>query len=64
MDAFFDIVKVLNSNRPLMEFVLPTMDAILMEEPIVLRELVQTIQESKNTSILAAPKSILAVEGH
>ena len=37
MDAFFDIVKVLNSNRELMEFVLPTIDAILIEEPKILR---------------------------
>ena len=37
MEAFFDIVKVLNSNRELMEYVLPTIDAILVEEPRILR---------------------------
>lgn len=43
MNALFEIVKVLNSNRELMEFVLPTIDAILIEEPKVLREIVSEI---------------------
>ena len=64
MDALFDIVKVLNSNRELMEFVMPTIDAILIEEPKILREIIDGIKESKNTSLLSAPKSILAVESH
>jgi hypothetical protein len=29
MDAIFDVVRNLNSNRELMEFVMPTIDAIL-----------------------------------
>lgn len=37
MDALFDVVKCLNSDRELMEFVLPTIDAILLEERNVLR---------------------------
>lgn len=45
-----------------MEFVLPTMDAILIEEPKVLRELVDHIKQTKSTSMLSAPKSILAVD--
>ncbi len=40
MDALFDVVKCLNSDRELMEFVLPTIDAILTEERRVLREVV------------------------
>ena len=64
LEAFFDIVKVLNSNRELMEYVLPTIDAILFEEPRILRELVGIIKDSKNTNLLSAPKSILAVESH
>lgn len=43
MDALFDVVKNLNSNRELMEFVLPTIDAIYTYEPNVLRELVSGI---------------------
>jgi thymidine kinase len=37
MDALLDVVKNLNSNRELMEFVLPTIDAIYTYEPGVLR---------------------------
>lgn len=40
IEALFDVVKGLNSNRELMEFVLPTIDAILSEETRVLREVV------------------------
>ena len=43
MDALFDVVRNLNSNRELMEFVLPTIDSILTYEPSVLRELVSGI---------------------
>lgn len=64
MDAIFDVVRNLNSNRELMEFVLPTIDAILTYEPAVLRELVAGIMEAKSTAILSTPKSILAVDGH
>lgn len=64
MDAVFDVVRNLNSNRELMEFVMPTIDAILTYEPTVLRELVFNIVETKNTSILSTPKSILAIDGH
>jgi len=64
MDALFDVVKNLNSNRELMEFVLPTIDAIYTYEPTVLRELVTSIVETKNISVLSTPKSILAIDGH
>ena len=64
LDALFDIVKGLNSNRELMEFVLPTIDAILSEESRVLRELVNNMKQSKGTNITAQLKSILAVDGH
>lgn len=64
MDAIFDVVKNLNSNRELMEFVLPTIDAVLTYEPAVLREVVAGIIETKSTAILATPKSILAIDGH
>lgn len=47
-----------------MEYLLPTIDAILMEEPKVLRELISGIMESSNTGILTQLKSILAVEAH
>lgn len=64
MDALFDVVRNLNSNRELMEFVLPTIDAILTYEPTVLREIVGGIIEMKNTSALTSIKSILAVDSH
>lgn len=64
MDAIFDVVRNLNSNRELMEFVLPTIDAILTYEPAVLREVVGGIVEAKSTGILATPRQILAVDGH
>lgn len=44
MDALFDVVKCLNSDRELMEFVLPTIDSILMEERNVLREVVNKVR--------------------
>ena len=44
MDALFDVVKCLNSDRELMEFVLPTIDSILMEERNVLREVVKKVR--------------------
>ena len=47
-----------------MEFVLPTIDAILSEENRVLREVVENIKESKGLGIIAQLKSILAVDGH
>jgi hypothetical protein len=31
MEALFDIIKALSSDRDLMEYVLPTIDAILTE---------------------------------
>lgn len=64
ISSFFEIVKVLNSNRELMQYILPTIDAILTEEPVVLRELITEIKETKNTGILTQLKAILAVEGH
>ena len=47
-----------------MEFVLPTIDAILTYEPNVLREIVSNILETKNIGILSSPKSILAIDNH
>ena len=41
IEALFDIVKSLNSDRDLMEFVVPTLDAILTEERVVVREVVE-----------------------
>lgn len=64
MNALFEIVRVLNSNRELMEFILPTIDAILIEEPKVLREIVSEIIETKNTGILTQLKCILSIENH
>lgn len=64
IDALFDVVKNLNSNRELMEFVLPTIDAILTYEPAVLRELISSIVEAKSIAILSSPKFILAIDGH
>lgn len=64
MEALFDIVKALNSNRELMEFVLPTIDAILSEESRILRELVANIKENKGLNITGQLRSILAVDGH
>jgi len=60
MDAFFDVVKCLNSDRELMEFVLPTIDAILMEERNVLREVVNRVRIEKG-GIVNPLKSILSL---
>lgn len=46
-----------------MEFVLPTIDAILMEEKKVLREVVDKTKKEKGAP-LAPFKLILSLEGH
>lgn len=63
MDALFDVVRCLNSDRELMEFILPTVDAILMEERRVLREVVDRTKKEKG-ALLAPFKVILSLEGH
>lgn len=63
MDALFDVVRCLNSDRELMEFVLPTIDAILMEERRVLREVIERTRKEKGVTI-APFKIILSLEGH
>ena len=63
MDALFVVVKCLNSDRELMEFVLPTIDAILLEERQVLREIVTKSRNDKG-NLLTPLKSILSLEGH
>lgn len=47
-----------------MEFVLPTIDAILSEEARVLREVIENLKENKGLGIISQLKSILAVDGH
>lgn len=47
-----------------MEFVLPTLDAILTEERVVLREVVESIKKSKNSNVLTSLKGIFAVPSH
>ena len=64
IEALFDIVKSLNSDRDLMEFVVPTLDAILTEERVVVREVVESIRKSKGSNFLTSLKSIFAVPGH
>ena len=64
IEALFDIVKALSGNRELMEFVLPTLDAILSEEARVLRELVANIKEGKAPNITGQLRAILAVDNH
>jgi hypothetical protein len=46
-----------------MEFVLPTIDSILMEERNVLREVVNKAKTEKG-GIIIVLKSILSIEGH
>ena len=63
MEALFDVVKCLNSDRELMEFVLPTIDAILMEDRRVLREVVEKVKKEKG-GVITPLKAILSIEGH
>ena len=46
-----------------MEFVLPTVDAILIEERRVLREVVDKVKREKG-GIITPLKAILSIEGH
>jgi hypothetical protein len=64
MNMLFNVVKALNSNRELMEFVLPTIDAILTYEPAILNKQANKIIAAKDTSLFSPAKSILAVAGH
>jgi len=60
-----DIVNNLNNDRDLMEFVVPTTDAILTEEPQVLREVVQNVMNAKGKdTFMQSLKSFMYVLDH
>jgi hypothetical protein len=42
-----DVINNINNDRDLMEFAVPTIDAILTEEPQILREVVQNVVSSQ-----------------
>jgi hypothetical protein len=56
VDAFVDIILNLNRDKDLMEYVLPTLDAVLTEERGVLRELVDGIKKGKYPNLLTKLK--------
>jgi len=64
MEALFDIVMNLNRDRDLMEYVLPTIDAILTEERTVLREIVEDIKKGKYPSLFSKLKGFSPLEDH
>lgn len=60
-----DIVNNLNSDRDLMEFVVPTVDAILTEESQVLREVVQNVINARGKdTFMQSLKSFIYVIDH
>lgn len=52
LDSLFDIVINTHSDRDLMEFVLPTIDAILAEEPDIRRRVVAEVVRGKDKTVL------------
>jgi|JI61114C2RNA_FD_contig_91_532535_length_1750_multi_3_in_0_out_0_2 hypothetical protein len=65
MEALMDIVNNLNNDRDLMEFVVPTTDAILTEEPLVLREVVQNVISARGKdTFMQSLKSFMYVLDH
>jgi len=51
IEALFDIATCLSYDRDLMEFALPTIDAILCEERIVLKDIQEQIVKGSNKVI-------------
>jgi hypothetical protein len=51
LESLFDIVINVHSDKDLMEFVLPTIDAILVEEPEVRRRVVDEVFKGKNKTM-------------
>ena len=47
VDVFIDVIKNMNGDRDLMEFVLPTFDAIITEDKKILREVIDIVTRSK-----------------
>lgn len=60
-----DIIKNLNGDRDLMEFVLPTFDAIITEERRILREVVDVVARSRGQdAFLKNLKTFIYVPEH
>ena len=59
-----DIVLNLNRDRDLMEYVLPTLDAVLTEERGVLRELVNGIKKGKYPNLISKLKAFSPFDDH
>lgn len=51
LEALFDVATRLSSDRDLMEYVLPTIDAILCEERFVLKDIKEQIIKGGNRTI-------------
>lgn len=64
VDAFVDIVLNLNRDRDLMEYVLPTLDAILTEERGILRELINGLKKGKYPNLISKLKSFSPFDDH
>lgn len=64
MEALFDIVMNLNRDRDLMEYVLPTIDAILTEERSVLREVVEDLKRGKYPTLISKLKGFSPLDDH
>ena len=64
VDAFVDIIINLNRDRDLMEYVLPTLDAILTEERGVLRELIDGLKKGKYPNLISKLKGFSPFDDH
>ena len=65
VEAFMDIIRGMNGDRDLMEFVLPTFDAIITEDRGILRHVVDIIVKGKGKELfLQTLKSFFYVADH
>ena len=61
MDALIDIVMNVNRDRDFMEYILPTIDAILTEERVALRAVVDSMRGGKYPSLVMKLKGFWAL---
>ena len=64
VDAFVDIIINLNRDRDLMEYGLPTLDAVLTEERGVLRELIDGLKKGKYPNLISKLKGFSPLDDH
>jgi hypothetical protein len=65
IEAIMDVINNINNDRDLMEFAVPTIDAILTEEPQILREVVQNVVSSQGKDkFMQSLKSFMYVLDH